>query len=48
MPQLVPFYFVNQVTCVFALILISLYMFSKYILPKTLALFITRISISKF
>lgn len=48
MPQLTPFYFVNQVTLVFLLVLISLYIISKYILPKFLALFTTRLSITKF
>lgn len=47
MPQLIPFYFINQVTFVFALILIILYVFSKYILPKFVALFTTRLYITK-
>nr|QCS25173.1 ATP synthase subunit 8 [Arthothelium ruanum] len=48
MPQLVPFYFVNQITFVFIVMLIMLYILSKYILPKFVSLFVTRISISKF
>lgn len=48
MPQLTPFYFVNQVTLVFVLILITLYIMSKYVLPKFVALFTTRKSITKF
>jgi len=47
MPQLIPFYFINQVTFVFGLILIILYVFSKYILPKFVALFTTRLYITK-
>ena len=47
MPQLVPFYFINQVTFVFACILILLYVFSKYILPKFVSLFTTRLYITK-
>ena len=33
MPQLVPFYFVNQVTFAFIILLLLIYIFSKYILP---------------
>nr|YP_010632725.1 ATP synthase subunit 8 [Pilophorus fibula]WBP64276.1 ATP synthase subunit 8 [Pilophorus fibula] len=42
MPQLVPFYFLNQV--IFALVLLTfmIYIFSKYILPYFVRLFITR------
>jgi len=47
MPQLVPFYFVNQVTFVFALLLVMIYVFSKYILPKFVSLFTTRLFITK-
>jgi F-type H+-transporting ATPase subunit 8 len=47
MPQLVPFYFINQVTFAFALLVILIYAFSKYILPRFVRLFITRIFISK-
>ena len=46
-PQLVPFYFINQVTFAFILIIIMIYTFSKYILPRFVRLFITRIFISK-
>nr|QCS25161.1 ATP synthase subunit 8 [Arthonia quintaria] len=48
MPQLVPFYFVNQIVFVFAVMLVMIYVFSKYILPKFVSLFTTRLSISKF
>jgi F-type H+-transporting ATPase subunit 8 len=47
MPQLVPFYFVNQVTFAFILLPVMIYVFSKYILPRFVRLFITRIFISK-
>ena len=44
MPQLIPFYFVNEVTFTFAVIAISVYMLSKYILPRFVRLFISFIS----
>lgn len=45
MPQLVPFFFINQVTVAFLAILLMVYVFSKYILPKLFGVFTTRISI---
>jgi F-type H+-transporting ATPase subunit 8 len=47
MPQLVPFYFINQVRFAFILLVIMIYVFSKFILPRFVRLFITRIFISK-
>ena len=47
MPQLVPFYFVNQIIFTFIIIIIMIYIFSKYILPKFVRLFLTRVFISK-
>jgi F-type H+-transporting ATPase subunit 8 len=47
MPQLVPFYFLNQVTFAFVLLVIMVFVLSKYILPRFVRLFITRIFISK-
>lgn len=47
MPQLVPFYFVNQVTFAAFLLLIVIYVFSKYILPRFVRLFLARTFISK-
>jgi F-type H+-transporting ATPase subunit 8 len=47
MPQLVPFYFINQVTFAFILLVIMIYVFSKYILPRFVRLFTSRIFISK-
>nr|YP_009266675.1 Atp8 [Cladophialophora bantiana]ANK79147.1 Atp8 [Cladophialophora bantiana] len=43
MPQLIPFFFVNQVTYNFLLLIIIIYLFSKYILPRFVRLFKTRI-----
>jgi F-type H+-transporting ATPase subunit 8 len=47
MPQLVPFYFVNEVVFSFAILTIMIYMFSKYILPRFVRLFLSRTFISK-
>lgn len=47
MPQLIPFFFVNQVIFAFVLLIIMIYVFSKYILPKFVKLFITRVYLSK-
>ena len=47
MPQLVPFYFINEVAFTFAIIAISVYMLSKYILPRFVRLFLSRTYISK-
>ncbi|MBV9123654.1 MAG: hypothetical protein JO112_09875 [Planctomycetes bacterium] len=47
MPQQVPFYFINEVTFAFTLLVIMIYIFSKYILPRFVRLFISRIFISK-
>jgi F-type H+-transporting ATPase subunit 8 len=46
MPQLVPFFFVNQVVFNFLLATIIIYMFTKYILPRTVSLFKSRLHIS--
>jgi F-type H+-transporting ATPase subunit 8 len=47
MPQLVPFYFVNQVVFAFIVLTVLIYAFSKYILPRFVRLFISRIYINK-
>jgi F-type H+-transporting ATPase subunit 8 len=47
MPQLVPFYFINQVTFAFILLVVMIYVFSKYILPRFVRLFVSRMFISK-
>nr|QHN69902.1 ATP synthase F0 subunit 8 [Arthrocladium fulminans] len=46
MPQLVPFFFVNQVIFNFALLTIIIYIFSKYLLPRFVRLFKTRLHIN--
>nr|YP_010119129.1 ATP synthase subunit 8 [Erysiphe necator]YP_010119206.1 ATP synthase subunit 8 [Erysiphe pisi]YP_010689742.1 ATP synthase subunit 8 [Erysiphe quercicola]QQY98350.1 ATP synthase subunit 8 [Blumeria graminis f. sp. tritici]QQY98149.1 ATP synthase subunit 8 [Erysiphe necator]QQY98227.1 ATP synthase subunit 8 [Erysiphe pisi]WBR75368.1 ATP synthase subunit 8 [Erysiphe quercicola] len=47
MPQLVPFYFINQVTFAFVLLPVMIFVLSKYILPRFVILFISRLFISK-
>nr|YP_010262627.1 ATP synthase subunit 8 [Gyalideopsis ozarkensis]UIX51990.1 ATP synthase subunit 8 [Gyalideopsis ozarkensis] len=47
MPQLVPFFFLNQVIFTFVLLVILIYGFSKYILPKFVTLFMSRVSLTK-
>ena len=47
MPQLIPFFFVNQVVFTFAILTILVYAFSKYILPKFVRIFIARLYINK-
>ena len=47
MPQLVPFFFVNETTFTFGLIASLTYIFSKYTLPRFVRLFASRQFISK-
>ncbi|KAF1987359.1 hypothetical protein K402DRAFT_393068 [Aulographum hederae CBS 113979] len=47
MPQLVPFYFVNEVVYAFITIPILVYLFSKYFLPQRVRVFCARLFISK-
>ena len=47
MPQLVPFFFFNQVIFAFILLIILVYAFSKYILPKFVRIFLIRLSLTK-
>ena len=47
MPQLVPFFFVNQVVFAFVILTVLIYAFSKYILPKFVRIFISCIYINK-
>lgn len=47
MPQLIPFYFINQVTAAFAILSLMIYIFSKYSLPLTVRLFLARIFVIK-
>jgi F-type H+-transporting ATPase subunit 8 len=47
MPQLTPFYYINEVTFAFLAIVVILYLVSKYILPRIVRLFVTRMFINK-
>nr|YP_010259495.1 ATP synthase F0 subunit 8 [Myrothecium inundatum]UIX25791.1 ATP synthase F0 subunit 8 [Myrothecium inundatum] len=47
MPQLVPFYYVNEVVFAFGLLVVILYILSKYILPRIVRLFLSRMFIQK-
>ncbi len=47
MPQLIPFFFLNQVVFNFILLTLIVYVLSKYILPKTMRLFKTRMHINQ-
>lgn len=47
MPQLTPFYYMNEIAFAFAIIVIVLYVLSKYILPRIVRLFISRMFINK-
>jgi len=47
MPQLVPFFFINEVTFTFIYIVLLIYLLSKYILPRFVRLFLSRVFISK-
>jgi F-type H+-transporting ATPase subunit 8 len=47
MPQLVPFFFISQIVFTFSTLVIMIYLFSKYILPKFVRLYISRFYIWK-
>lgn len=47
MPQLVPFYFINEIVFTFSIIAIMVYILSKYILPRFVRLFLARTYIWK-
>jgi F-type H+-transporting ATPase subunit 8 len=47
MPQLIPFYFVNETTFAFVLLPTLIYLFSKYILPQRVRVMCARLFISK-
>ncbi|KAK3710732.1 ATP synthase F0 subunit 8 [Vermiconidia calcicola] len=47
MPQLVPFYFVNEVAFAFTILPLLIYVFSKYILPSRMRVFAARLFTSK-
>ena len=42
MPQLIPFFFLNQISFTFLTLLILIYVFSKYILPLFFSLQVIR------
>ena len=49
MPQLIPFYFINQLSFSFLTLLLLIYVFSKYILPlftfhQVVRMYITKLS----
>ena len=46
MPQLIPFFFLNQVIFNFLLLTIIIYIFTKYILPRLVRLFKKRLHIN--
>lgn len=48
MPQLVPFYFLDQVLFSYVALLVLIYAFSKYILPRIVRLQLCRMYITKF
>ena len=52
MPQLVPFYFINQLSFSFLTLLALIYVFSKYVLPlftynQVVRMYITKLSNTK-
>ena len=47
MPQLVPFYYMNEVFFTFIVIVGILYILSNYVLPRIVRLFISRMFIKK-
>ena len=49
MPQLIPFYFLNQLSFAFLMLISLIYIFSKYILPlftyqQVIRMYITKLS----
>jgi len=48
MPQLTPFYFVNQMSFTLFILLALVFILSKYILPNFVYLFVTRFYITNF
>ena len=45
MPQLIPFFFINEVTFNFLILTIIIYTFTKFLLPRFVRLFKTRLHI---
>ena len=46
MPQLVPFFFTHQIILVLFALMLLLVLFSKYILPNILSIFLGRFTLS--
>jgi F-type H+-transporting ATPase subunit 8 len=46
MPQLIPFYFMNELLYTFSVVLVILIVLSKLILPRIVRLFVTRLALS--
>jgi len=47
MPQLVPFYFVNEVATTFGILTVLIYLYSKYWLPQTVRTRLARLFVVK-
>jgi F-type H+-transporting ATPase subunit 8 len=47
MPQLLPYFFLNQITFVFVVLLVLVYILSKYVLPLFTLLQVARLYITK-
>lgn len=47
MPQLTPFYYMNEIVFAFTVIVLVLYLLSKYILPRIVRLYLSRMFINK-
>lgn len=47
MPQQVPFFFVNQATAVALMLGFVVYVFSVYVMPPLLQLWVTRLYVTK-
>nr|AUN28125.1 ATP synthase F0 subunit 8 [Malassezia obtusa] len=47
MPQLIPFYFINQLSFTLFALFVLIYVFSRYILPAFLEVNLSRLYITK-
>ena len=48
MPQLVPFFFVNQVVFNFLFLTVIIYLFTKYLLPRFVRTFKARLHVNNY
>lgn len=46
MPHLVPFYYINEIAFGFSVIVLILYVLSKFVLPRILRSFVSRLYIT--